>query len=129
VNLTTTHDNSVQLDSINTWATSSLNDGDVISVIATDGGCIGEKVEITIIVTDLPNAFTPNGDGRNDEFLKGFELVIVNRWGQELYNGFEGWDGRFNGELVSPGTYFYIVVLPDITDRAKVLKGSVMVHY
>ncbi len=120
---------SVQLDSINTWGSSAFNDGDVVSVIVTDGGCVGNEVELTVRVTDLPNAFTPNGDGRNDDFLKGFELVIINRWGQELYNGFDGWDGYYNGERVSPGTYFYIVRVPDITDTDKVLKGSVLVHY
>lgn len=120
---------SVQTDSINTWGSSAFNDGDIISVIVTDGGCVGEEVELTVTVTDFPNAFTPNGDGRNDNFLKGFELVIVNRWGQELYNGVDGWDGTFNGERVSPGTYFYIVLVPDITDTDKVLKGSVLVHY
>lgn len=119
----------VQLDSINTWRSSSLNNGDVIAVIATDGGCVGEKVEIVIEVTDFPNAFTPNGDGRNDFFLEGFDLVIINRWGQELYAGKTGWDGTFNGEPVSPGTYFYIVRVPDITNKEKVLKGSVLVHY
>ncbi len=120
---------SVQIDSINTWRSSSLNDGDVISVIATDGSCVGEETELTVVVTDYPNAFTPNGDGRNELFLEGFELVIVNRWGQELYTGKDGWDGTFNGDRVSPGTYFYIVRVPDITDTDKVLKGSVMVHY
>lgn len=120
---------SVQSDSINTWGSSILNDGDIISVIVTDGGCIGEEVELTITVADFPNAFTPNGDGRNDNFLKGFELVIINRWGQELYKGVDGWDGTFNGERVSPGTYYYIVLVPDITDTDKVLKGSVLVHY
>lgn len=120
---------SVQLDSINTWGSSSFNDGDIVSVVVTDGGCVGDEVELTVTVTDLPNAFTPNGDGRNDFFLKGFELVIINRWGQELYNGVDGWDGYFNGDRVSPGTYFYIVRVPDITDTDKVLTGSVLVHY
>lgn len=121
--------NQVQIDSINTWASSILEDGDIISVIATDGGCVGEEVEITIIVSDYPNAFTPNGDGRNDVFMASFDLVIINRWGQELYSGMDGWDGTFNGERVSPGTYYYILRVQDITDTETVLKGSVMVHY
>ncbi|MEX0811955.1 MAG: gliding motility-associated C-terminal domain-containing protein [Chitinophagales bacterium] len=118
----------VQIDSINTWASSILENGDVISVIATDAGCIGNKAEITITVNDFPNAFTPNGDGRNDIFLEGFDLVIVNRWGQELYQGSDGWDGTFNGKRVAPGTYFYIVKVQDITDKENIIKGSVLVH-
>lgn len=119
----------IQIDSINTWASSVLEDGDVISVIPTEGGCIGEEVEITVHVSDYPNVFTPNGDGRNDIFLAGFDLVIINRWGQELYHGEDGWDGTYNGEKVSPGTYFYIVRVKDITDKENIVKGSVLVHF
>lgn len=118
----------VQEDSIHTWAASIFENGDVVSVIATDAGCIGNEAKITITVNEYPNAFTPNGDGRNDIFLKGFDLVILNRWGQELYKGIDGWDGTFNGKKVAPGTYFYIIKVQDITEKEKVLKGSVLVN-
>ena len=64
-----------------------------------------------------PNAFTPNGDGKNDCFkvfipgdVSGFQLTIVNRWGQTVYqsNTFDGcWNGTYNGQLADLGTYFY----------------------
>lgn len=65
--------------------------------------------KITMTVQSASNAFTPNGDGKNDLFLKGLDLTIFNRWGQVLYIGKDGWDGKYNGAAVSPGTYFYIV--------------------
>ena len=75
----------------------------------------------------IPNVFTPNGDGINDIYLEGFELcfkniVILNRWGQTMYEGTGGWDGRQNGVQATPGTYFYIVT----THSGKTRKGALV---
>ncbi|MFO8000680.1 MAG: gliding motility-associated C-terminal domain-containing protein [Marinilabilia sp.] len=67
---------------------------------------------------DVPNVFTPNGDGINDEFrvayrsLKEFEMVIFNRWGRKVYESKDpkkGWDGTVGGKTGSPGVYFYYI--------------------
>jgi len=71
----------------------------------------------------IPNAFTPDGDGVNDIFARGFNVRVINRWGQELYNGKEGWDGNFNGKEVSPGTYYYILTKTDANNNITELKG------
>jgi gliding motility-associated-like protein len=65
----------------------------------------------------MPDAFTPNGDGRNDFYhpvgidKQKVELfMIANRWGQILYTSSTptgGWDGTINGEKQDPGTYSY----------------------
>ena len=68
----------------------------------------------------MPNAFTPNGDGENDEFkgkgyiegLKDFEFSIWNRWGEQVFasdSPFNGWNGRKNnlGELAPQGVYVW----------------------
>jgi gliding motility-associated-like protein len=67
----------------------------------------------------LPNAFTPNGDGRNDIFriitignhaIKEFR--VLNRWGQSVFGTFnekEGWDGKIAGTPQATGTYYYYV--------------------
>ncbi|MDR0421238.1 MAG: M12 family metallo-peptidase [Prevotellaceae bacterium] len=56
----------------------------------------------------LPNAFTPhNADRINDTFGIGYDLRIFNRWGMCLYEGKEGWDGKYKGRAVSPGVYYY----------------------
>lgn len=64
------------------------------------------------------NAFTPNNDGINDYFsvkLTGYarfnSLRIYNRYGQMVFETFSAdaqWDGRFNNQLLPPGTYYWI---------------------
>lgn len=118
--------NSVQSGTSNTWASAKLSDKDTVSVIATANGCASVESEVVVTIADFPNAFTPNGDGVNDVFLKDYELLIFNRWGQKLYEGMEGWDGTYNGDKVSAGTYYYIVTLKNITDRDSQIKGNVL---
>ncbi len=117
---------SVQQGAENIYASSRFSDGDSVVVKAINNDCPALDAEGIIRVRDFPNAFTPNGDNRNDIFLKGFDLVVMNRWGQEMYRGTDGWDGTFKGKKVAPGTYFYILTLPNITDRDNIVKGSVM---
>lgn len=67
----------------------------------------------------LPDAFTPNGDGKNDVFRirsNGFQLiykfVIMNRWGQKIFETSDqnqGWDGYFNNKPQDPGMYSYYI--------------------
>lgn len=66
----------------------------------------------------IPNVFTPNGDGINDVFMDGdgmdeIDLIIINRWGQKIYEGKGSWDGTCNGEEMSAGTYYYMITLPN----------------
>lgn len=76
----------------------------------------------TIVVSKtevgIPNVFTPNGDGKNDEFkvwyssVKEFNMIIVNRWGRTVYKSTDpnkGWDGRIGGSSAAPGVYYYDV--------------------
>ena len=64
----------------------------------------------------IPNAFTPNGDNNNDifiprsHFIDEMELVIYNRWGQEMFRSTDkntGWDGTFKGKPMPPDAYAY----------------------
>jgi len=85
--------------------------------------------------TAVPNAFTPNGDGVNDEFNVKFlrfdkliEFRIFNRWGQQMFesnNPNRGWNGTVNGTPVASDVYYYLikVTLPDGTP--KTLKGDI----
>ncbi|MBC7411580.1 MAG: gliding motility-associated C-terminal domain-containing protein, partial [Bacteroidia bacterium] len=69
-----------------------------IKVQVTGNGCINwADNSLTIKTLPLSNAFSPNGDGKNDLFLKGLDLTIFNRWGQILFTGNQGWDGKYNG--------------------------------
>lgn len=69
---------------------------------------------------DVPNTFTPNGDGINDLYLQGWRIQIYNRNGILMYEGSEGWDGRYKNKPVDSDTYF--VVIYDSTQRGTVKK-------
>jgi gliding motility-associated-like protein len=91
--------------------------------VTTQWGC--SKSDTTLISTEnccniyFPDAFTPNGDGRNDKFriiTAGNHTIhtfkVMNRWGRVIYEGNniqDGWDGTFKGLPQDPGTYYYYV--------------------
>jgi gliding motility-associated-like protein len=119
---------SLQSGSLNYFSTSSLQNDQTIYISATENGCSSATDSITLMVKPIPNAFTPlNSDQVNDVFLKGLDITIFNRWGQELYSGKEGWDGKYNGKNVSPGTYYFILKLYDIKKTESEVKGSVTI--
>ena len=88
-------------------------------------GCIGkDTVRITVLdQIEIFSGFTPNGDGDNDlwvlPMLAKFPNVVVdvyNRWGELLFHseGYdEPWDGKYKGEDLPVGTYYYVIDLKD----------------
>lgn len=113
----------VQSGALNTYSSFAFQDGDVVSIsCVSDMQCVG-IISDSLVVKEIQiaNAFTPNGDGFNDVFLKGLDLTVMNRWGQEMFNGTQGWDGTFKGNKVNPGTYYYILKItgPDKTSITK----------
>ena len=87
-------------------------------------GCKDEDTTIVKVFCNdnalfIPNAFTPNNDGRNDELKlagRGISklnyLRIFNRWGQLVYESTdftESWDGTFNGKLCEPEVFDYLL--------------------
>lgn len=75
------------------------------------------RVTISESKLDMPNAFSPNGDGINDIYkakegyqsLVEFHAIIFNRWGQKIYEWDDpdgGWDGTHHGQDVRQGVYF-----------------------
>ncbi len=85
----------------------------------------------------FPNAFTPNGDGRNDEFrvisTAGIELEqfeIYNRWGQRVWHTYthnDSWNGIFGGERAAAGTYYYVYRYICSTDgKEYIRKGDII---
>lgn len=106
------------------------------SVIVTDAnGCTAYGVIVLKQPSDieLPEGFSPNGDGKNDYFVvRGLEaypdndFVVYNRWGNVVYekSGYANeWDGRNNsGENLPDATYFVIL---KISGKDHVYKGYV----
>jgi len=107
---------------------------------------------------ELPNVFTPNGDGENDtfrpmdgsngdfsrcpRFVESVSLRVINRWGKEVYTFQSGnensiyidWDGRSeNGSLLPAGVYYYVAEVKFITldpaKREQTIKGRVSIVY
>lgn len=83
----------------------------------------------------VPDAFTPNGDGLNDEFTaKGiygdrFSMTIYDRWGQVIYatsDRTKGWDGTASGQSLAAGQYVYRIDLQDLTGLKTVRTGTVL---
>lgn len=92
------------------------------------------RVDIDIIARGLliPNVITPNGDGKNDNFVivgrEGFELVsltIINRWGNEVYKN-SNYKDEWNGGNLNDGTYYYLIETKK-NNETKVYKGWVLI--
>ncbi|MFM7511006.1 MAG: gliding motility-associated C-terminal domain-containing protein [Bacteroidota bacterium] len=86
----------------------------------------------------VPNAFTPNNDGKNDivkvfgNYISTIDFRIFNQWGQLIFqttDSAQGWDGKHKGKLQPVGVYAYVlkVVRRDGTTVNK--KGSInLIH-
>lgn len=84
---------------------------------------------------DIPNAFTPDGDGVNDYFnvvsrgaIEIPTFVVFNRWGQVVYNNTDptnGWDGRVNGKDAPSDVYVYNIVIRFPDGQEFVRRGDV----
>jgi len=61
------------------------------------------------ITPNMPDAFTPNGDGKNDKLLPGWHITVFDRTQKILYDGSDGWDGTYNGREMPVGTYCYVL--------------------
>lgn len=84
-------------------------------VFASDGVCPSTSSSLEIGVL-IPTAITPHiQDGMNDVFMKGFYVVIFDRYGMKVFEGNDGWDGTKNGVIVDPGVYYCNVQLKDGT--------------
>ena len=88
----------------------------------TPEDCQRDSTEISISVSEsmllVPNVFTPNGDGKNDEFrvlyrsIKEYHIWVYNRWGKLVYESTDpakGWDGTIHNHPAAEGAYFYVI--------------------
>ena len=99
---------------------------------------VSNVAEVTpVMALYVPNSFTPNGDGINDQFgvygegIKQFNMSVYNRWGQIIFEGNsinDTWDGTFEGSLVPNGSYVYHIVSTPSEGRTKVKKGSILLY-
>jgi gliding motility-associated-like protein len=106
---------------------------------AGTGGCASSST-VTVTVLDalrIPNAFSPNGDGRDDTWeidrIGNFgdnKVIVFNRWGNKIfetthYQRGNEWDGTIKGSPAPLGTYYYVITL----GNGKAYTGPLTVLY
>lgn len=96
----------------------------IVTLTVTDGnGCV-DTAQSFVTITEgilVPNVFTPNGDGINDEFtlpnsgMSEYHIQIFDRWGVMVFESQDSqfhWNGYANngdGKLCTSGTYYFVL--------------------
>ncbi|MFN6389819.1 MAG: gliding motility-associated C-terminal domain-containing protein, partial [Bacteroidota bacterium] len=103
-------------------------------------GCRSEEqVRLDFLCSEdgiyVPNAFTPNGDGKNDVFrIRGYGVEYISifrvysRWGELMFETTDisqGWDGTYKGELQFPAVYVYYIEGVCTNNQKIVKQGNV----
>lgn len=108
-------------------------------VIMDGGACPDVSAFIQVVVdpceVTLPNVFTPNNDGQNDQFIiEGtpgvtYYFRVFNRWGQEVYASPRSesirWDGRDDGNDVLPDGVYYYELIRVTFGRSRTVTGYI----
>ncbi|BAV06729.1 gliding motility-associated C-terminal domain-containing protein [Filimonas lacunae] len=107
-----------------------------ITATGLEGGCTASDYLTVKLLRDVnvPNIFTPNGDGINDawditnlQMYPGCTVAVFNRYGQQVYFSIGypvAWKGTWNGKLVPAATYYYVI---DLKNGMEKLTGSVTI--
>ncbi len=118
-----------------------------LTVVQDETGCTARD-DMTVFVNKnrkirIPNVFTPNGDGKNDNFtaynvkaaVEIDQMFIYDRWGELIYKAdkiplgeaYLGWDGDFKGQKVNPGVYVYLFMIRFLDDEILPFSGDITV--
>jgi gliding motility-associated-like protein len=131
------------------WQWNDRSRATTSSVTIRQAGTYAATVEIdgcsstdTVIISNncylnIPNVFSPNGDGNDDYFLprqllakgvKSFDMKIFNRWGQQVFatgkTDGRGWDGTYNNEPQQQGVYIYLINVSFINGNQEHYDGN-----
>ena len=93
-----------------------------VECTVNNADCTSEPDDIKVNISEsylrVPNVFTPDGNGQNDEFrvsyrsLKSFHCEVYNRWGKKVFSWDDpskGWDGTIHGKPAAEGAYYYVI--------------------
>jgi gliding motility-associated-like protein len=117
-------------NSLSNQTNSYTNEGNyLVTLTASNGICSDiDSLYIDVIpfpapIVHVPNVFTPNQDGANDEFFidtkyaSQIEIVILNRWGNVVFESTdlnEKWTGDVKGDPASDGVYFFKYIVTGV---------------
>ncbi|RYE18706.1 MAG: T9SS type B sorting domain-containing protein, partial [Sphingobacteriales bacterium] len=113
--------------------------------VSNPGGCTAtDNLTVQVLCNGanvfIPNTFSPNGDGVNEEFYpRGTGLFriksarIYNRWGELVYEKFnvtpnesaQGWNGTYKGQKLAPDVFVYMFEIMCENDEVLVYKGDI----
>ncbi len=122
------------------------SDQEYIITITDEEGCVvSDTIHLNAIekeiAIDIPNVFTPDGDGKNDFFYAKsgaldltYTMYIFNRWGEKLFygenlkfnNATDGWDGTFKGKKGNPGVYVYMIIINHKSNKKEINSGDLL---
>ncbi|MET0570789.1 MAG: PKD domain-containing protein, partial [Pedobacter agri] len=105
----------------------------------SNNGCFNSVTQGDLIIKGsasvfVPNAFSPNGDGINDELnvgitnLKKYQVQIYNRMGSQVFSAdsiFDNWKGDYKGNQLPVGVYYYLINGINLNGIAVRFSGSV----
>jgi gliding motility-associated-like protein len=111
--------------------------------ITAQNGCGMDTAQMNVIFEScpcallLPNAFTPNGDGINDNFrplhacdMQDYSMTVFNRYGEKIYfskDPLESWNGKLKGDVLNMGGYVWMVTYTKISTKKVIQKqGTVL---
>lgn len=114
----------------------------IMQVVRHESGCTDTLIKVVdvspLVTLHMPNAFTPNNDGLNDDFrgkgylpgIRNYTLSIWSRWGEKIFENNDpdqGWNGEYNnaGKQAMGGVYVYTVQYTGPRGNAFELKGNV----
>lgn len=115
------------------------HDGTYTATVTIDQCSTSDEIVVSKdCIVDIPNSFTPNGDGVNDYFfprqylsngVSGFTMTVYNRWGQKVFEtqnpSGRGWDGKFNDKTQPVGVYIYAIKVVMKNERMEEYTGNV----
>ncbi len=120
------------------FTTESVNPGEVTNTATvfanesdTDLSDNSSTDKKTITDLSIPNVFTPNGDGVNDQFeirnlniYKENKISIINRWGNAVFE-MKDYNNLWDGNGLDEGTYFYVLEVKNASGDWKAFKGYI----
>ena len=127
----------------NSSTSAKMYESTEFSVFVTDNkGCSKEgklQIKVEYVNCDepnifIPNAFTPNSDGVNDEigvsgeYIFSINLAVYDRWGEKVFHTTDinrTWDGNFRGKPCQSGVYYYKLEVKCLGGKTFVKGGDI----